>query len=105
MIGSGGHFGLRGLEYLLIAAVDELGNFSADQVPRVGENLHTVVAIFLDRRRDIVLLQKHATLSARRFDQIKTMIAQPLHGVFKCAFLYLGCHFTPKSGSWLLALG
>src|SRR5207245_9638333 len=97
---------LRGLQHLLVAAVDELGDFSADKVARVSENLYSVVAILLDRRRDVVLPQEHASLRARRIDQIKAVVAKPLHGVFVSSLFYLGCHFAPDNqiSSWLLAL-
>src|SRR5260370_38820871 len=105
MIGGGGDFGLRVFKYRLVAAVDELGDFSADNVARVSENLHSVVAFFLDRRRDVVLPQERASLLARCFDQIKAVVAKPLLGVSVRWLFYLVCHFSPenKFSAWLLS--
>jgi hypothetical protein len=44
----------------------------------------------LDCRRDVVLLQEDAVLGTRRFNEIKAMIAKPLHGVFEGSFFNFG---------------
>ena len=90
MVGGGGDLGLRGLQYLLVTAVDELGNFSANQVARVGENFHPFVPVLLDGRRHVVLLEEDASLGARRFDQIEAVITQPLHAIFVSSFFNFG---------------
>src|SRR6266536_185848 len=95
MVSCGCNFGFRSLQHLLIAAVNELGNFSADEVSRIGKYLDAIVAILLDRCRDIVLFQEHAPLHAGSFNQIKSMVAKPLHGVIKCSLFYFGCHVIP----------
>ena len=95
MIGSCSDFGLRGLEDLLITAVDELGDLTADQVAGVGENLHAIIPVLLDRSRHVVLLQEDAPLRARRLDQVKAVVAQPLHCVFKSPLLNVSCHVAP----------
>src|SRR5207248_7953531 len=77
MIGGSRNFILRSLQELLVATVDQLGNLAANQVSRIRENLYAVIPVFLDSRRDVVLLQEHAPLHSRRFDQIETVIAQP----------------------------
>ena len=48
VVGGGGDFGLGGFQKLLVAAVDQLGDFAADQVAGIGKDLDAVVAIFLD---------------------------------------------------------
>ena len=92
MVGGGRHFGLGGLQKLLVAPVDQLGNFAADQVSGIGEDLHAVVAVFLDGGGDVVFLEEHAALRARSFDQVKTVLAQPADRVFVSSLLYFGCH-------------
>jgi hypothetical protein len=86
MVCGSGDFGLRSLQHLLVAAVDELGDFSADQITGVGKYFHALIAVFLNGCRHVVLLKEDAALRTGRFDQIKAMIAQPLDGVFESAF-------------------
>src|SRR6266568_8644924 len=83
MVGGRGNFGFRSLQHLLVAAINELGNFTVDEVSGVRKYLDTVVAIFLNGCRHAVLLQEHASLHARRFDQIEAVVAKPLYGVFE----------------------
>ena len=55
MVRCGSDFGLCSLEDLLVAAINELGDFSADQVAGISENLDAVVAILrlrIQRQRD-----------------------------------------------------
>ena len=95
MIGGRGNFRFRSLQYLLVAAVNEFGDFSTDQVSGVGKDLHTFIAVFLNGRRHVVLLQEHASLHARRFDQIEAVVAKPLYGVFESPLFCFGCHVNP----------
>src|SRR5258708_17020668 len=85
-------FRLGGFQKLLVAAIDELGNFAADQIAGVSENLHAVVPVFLDGGGNVVFPQKDTALHSRGLDQIKSMIAQPAQRVFITSLLYLGCH-------------
>jgi len=48
MVGGGWDFSFGGFQKLLVATVDQFGNFAADQVSGVGEDLHGIVAVFLD---------------------------------------------------------
>ena len=93
MIGRRRHFGLRRFQKLLVAAIDELRNFAADQVSRVRENLRSAVIRLLDRRRAVVLLQEDAGLRARSFNQVKAMILQPGYRVFVGSLFDFRCNF------------
>src|SRR5947209_9256778 len=105
MIGGCSHFGLRSLQHLLVATIDQLRNLRTNQVAGIGENPDALFSIFLDRRRHVVLPQEHTSLSARRFDQVEAMIAKPLYGIFESSLFYFSCHFSPESAvchSWLV---
>ena len=93
VVGRGRHFGLRRLQKLLIPAIDQLRNFAADHVSGIRENFRAVVVRLLDRRRALVLLQEHARLRARSFDQVKIMISQPLDCFFVGSLFDFRCHF------------
>src|SRR5215469_18649565 len=97
VIGSGRNFVLRRLQELLVAAVDELGNLAANQVTGVRENLYPVPAVFLDCRRNVVLLQEDTASRTRRLNQIKAVLAQPAYGFVISALLQLGRHLSNKS--------
>src|SRR5438270_1131947 len=96
MIGGCSHFGLRSLQHLLVATIDQLRNLRTNQVAGIGENPDALFSIFLDRRRHVVLPQEHTSLSARRFDQVEAMIAKPLYGIFESSLFYFSCHFSPE---------
>ena len=89
MVGGRGDFRLGGLEKLLVSAVHEFGDFATDQIAGIREYLHAIVAIFLNRRRAIVFLEEHTALHTGRFDQIETVIPQPVQRVFVPPLLYL----------------
>src|SRR5437867_2194296 len=95
MVSGGGDFRLRSLQHLLIPAVNQLGDFAVDEVSGISEYLDALVAVFLDRSRHVVLLEEHASLRARRFDQIEAVVAEPLYGVFESSLFYFGCHVNP----------
>jgi len=93
VIGGGGYLSLRSFQKLLIALVHQLGNFAADQVSWIGEDLYTIILIFLDLGRTTLLLQEHAVLRSWGFDQVEPMIAQPGYRVLITAFFYFCGHF------------
>ena len=92
VIGGRGNFILRSFQKLLVAAVDQLRDFAADLVSGIGEDLHRPIGIFLNGRRHTIFLDEHAVLRARRFDQVKAVLAQPVHRVFVGPLLDLSCH-------------
>src|SRR5580700_9581568 len=93
MVRRGGDFILGSLQKLLVAAVHEFGNFAADHVAGIGENLYSVDAVFLDGGGTTVLLQEHTSLGSRSFDQVKTVLTQPVQGFVIGPMFCCGCHF------------
>src|SRR5579883_197581 len=77
VIGGGRIDALAGLQHLLIAVIDELGNFSVDEIAGIGEYLYPAVAGAFDRRRALILLQKYAIPGAGRLGQLEAMAAKP----------------------------
>ena len=92
MIGGGRHFCFRCFQKLLIALVDQLGNFAPNQVPGISEDLYMIVAVLLDGSRHIVFFHEHPVLRAGGLDQVKAMIPQPGNSVFVSSFFNLGGH-------------
>src|SRR6185369_6931636 len=80
------------LEELLITLIYQLRNLAPDQISRISKYLYPTIVGLLNRSGTVVLLKKDAILSARRFDQGKSVIAQPCHSVFISTFFYFRCH-------------
>src|SRR5438445_8592257 len=62
MVGGRRDFRLGSFEKLLVSAVHEFGDFTADQITGIREYFHAIIAIFLNRRRAIVFLEEHTAL-------------------------------------------
>jgi hypothetical protein len=77
VIGRRWNFRLRGLQELLVAAVDQLRNLATDQVSRIRENLYPILVGLLDRRRHVIFSEEHAPVRAWRFGHVEPVIAQP----------------------------
>ncbi len=77
MIGGCGIRGFGGLQDLLVPLVHQFGNLSVNQVAGISEDLRATVVGAIDRRRDLVLLQKHSAICAGRLRDFETMIAKP----------------------------
>src|SRR4051812_17946561 len=88
VVGRRGDFALRCHQELLVAAVHKLRYLTLNKVAGMREHLHAV-AVRLDRRRYAVLLQEHALLRPRCFQDVEAVIAQPLNGVVEAALLNL----------------
>src|ERR1700685_1403323 len=97
MVGGGRDFRLGGFEKLMVSLVPQLRYSAANQVAGIRKNLYAVIAVLLDGGRYIVFLQEDARLRARRFEQIKAMIAQPVQRFFVSPCFYLRCHFVLRS--------
>src|SRR5579863_2295797 len=97
MVRGGRNFGFGGFKKLLVSLVDELRNLATNQVAGIGENLHSIVAVLLDGSRDVVLLKEHARLGSGGFEQIETVIAEPIQRLFVRPSFYFGCHFVLRS--------
>src|SRR3954471_7938384 len=88
VVGRCGDLALRRHKELLISTVHQLRYLTLNKVAGMREHLHAV-ASRLDRRRNTVLLQEHALLRPRCFQDVEAMIAQPLNGVVEAALLNL----------------
>src|ERR1700751_3318600 len=84
--------GLRGLQELLIALVDQLRDLAADQVAGVGEDLRAFAVVLLDRCRNAVFLYKDPPSGTRSFQYIESMLPEPTHCVFVRFLFKLSCH-------------
>ena len=82
MVRAGWKFILRSLQKLLVTAVHQLGDFAADQIAGIGEDLHafSVSAVFLDRGGDIVFAQEHAAGGAGSFNDAGFVVAGVVGG-------------------------
>src|SRR5262249_59131663 len=78
-------FGLGGLQKLLVTAVDQLGNLSADQISGAGEDLDVAVRIFLDSCRNVVLLQEEPALGTGLLEELESLISEQGYGVIEAA--------------------
>src|SRR5215472_1738677 len=59
VIRSGGDLVLGSLQELLVAAVDQLRNFRANQIAWVGENFSRAALVPFDSGRNVVFLEKN----------------------------------------------
>src|SRR5579859_2262725 len=93
VVGGGGNLGLGSLEEFLVALIDEAGDFTADQNAGLGEEAHAAVLSFFNRSGTGVFLQEHAVLSSGSFQNLESVVAQPVHRVFISWFLSFLCHY------------
>src|SRR5262249_27471997 len=88
----GRHLALGGHEELLISAIDELGDLALDKVSGTREHFHAAVIAHLDGGRTTVLLEEHALLRTRSFQDLKAVLAQPFDCIFEGSVLDLSPH-------------
>jgi hypothetical protein len=87
MIGGGGDFCLGGLKKLLIALIDEAGDFTANLDTGLGKETRAAVVVALNGRGDTHLLEEDAVLGAGSFQDVKAVTTKPVHSFFVSAFL------------------
>src|SRR5580765_3089870 len=99
MIGRGWDLGLCGLEKLLISLVDEARDFTADQNARLGKETRSAIIGPFNGRGNIHLLHEDAVFRAWSFQNVKSVIAKPVHGFFIRALLSCCRHSPPDADS------
>src|SRR3954468_21054533 len=84
---------------LLVSHIHQLRNLAADQISRVSKNLGAAFGVALNRSGNIILLQEHTPLGSGGFQQIETVLTQPICHFFIPAGKYFRfCHsFEPLS--------
>jgi hypothetical protein len=92
VIGRSRYFRFRSLQELLVAAIHQLRNFTTDKVAGIGKYLGVSFFVLLNGGRNVVFLQEEAILGSGRLDQIKAMIAQPVHHIIESPLFYLTGH-------------
>ena len=92
VVGRRGNLGLGSFQKLLVALVNQLGNFGADQVAGISEDLDATIFRLLDRSRNVVFLYKDAAAGSGCLEHVKGVLAQVVYGVFKCFQFELARH-------------
>src|SRR5258708_21109190 len=100
VVGCGGNLGFAGLEEFLMALVDKPGDIAADQVTGLGKDAPRGVLVLFNGGRDAKLLHEDTVLRARRFQNVKAVLAKPLHRFFVGPLLVLGCHVFHLCIDW-----
>src|SRR5437588_7213 len=92
VVGRGGKLGFGGLKKLLITLIDQTGNLTADQNAGLGKETHPSIPSFFNSGGAVELLQEHAVLRAGSFQDVKSVLAKPIHGFFIGSFLSFFSH-------------
>src|SRR5262249_12704617 len=100
VISCGWNLGLRILEELLVALVDQAGDLSTHQITWLGKNADAALLGPLDGGGAVVLLQEDAVLPAGLVQDVEFVLAKPAHGLFVRARLGLFGHDSPIAG-WI----
>src|ERR1035437_788214 len=77
VISRGRMLGLRSLQDLLIAMIDEFRDLATHEISRIGEYLDATIFGAFDCGRAGVLLQKYTIICARSFQYVESVTAKP----------------------------
>src|SRR3954470_4130873 len=97
MIGCSRDFGFGGLQKLLVSLVHKAGDFAADLDAGLGKETRRAVIVAFNGCGNARFFYEDTVLCAGSFQNVKAMIAKPIHGIFIRTFLCRCRHKPPDS--------